>query len=182
MFETGTRILIVDDEPTIRSSMSQLLDEIGYCVRCAEDGFSALLELGNELPDILLSDLNMPGMSGFELLSQVRHRFPSVRAIAMSGAFHGDEVPSGVAADAFFQKGSSMASLLRILDTLPRSERRLQAHPGTPPPLWMPLASDDSPAEAGTPVFEVECQRIEPHSQSSGPAQPQEGFVSAAAA
>ena len=53
----------------------------------AEDGFSALAEIRKEVPDILLSDLNMPRMSGFELLSVVRRRFPSIRTIAMSGAF-----------------------------------------------------------------------------------------------
>src|SRR5580658_11019572 len=93
------RLLIVDDEPSIRFSLSCVLAEIGYDVRSAEDGFSALLEIRNEVPEILLSDLNMPGMSGFELLSQVRRQFPAIQTIAMSGAFHGDEVPSGVAAD-----------------------------------------------------------------------------------
>ena len=120
---TKAKLLIVDDEPSIRSSMSHVLAEIGYGVRSAEDGFSALGELRKEIPDILLSDLNMPGMTGFELLSVVRRRFPAIWTVAMSGMFCGDGVPSGVAADAFYQKGSSMGSLLRILEALPRLER-----------------------------------------------------------
>ncbi len=116
-------LLIVDDEHTVRSTLSLVLTEIGYSVRCAEDGFSALAEMQKEVPDILLSDLNMPGMTGFELLSVVRHRIPSVKTIAMSGAFSGDEVPSGVAADAFYQKGSSIDSLLRIVESLPPPDR-----------------------------------------------------------
>ncbi len=68
------------------------------------------------MPDIMLSDLNMPCMSGFELLSVVRHRLPSIRVIAMSGAFSGNEVPSGVAADAFYQKGSGIRALLKIIE------------------------------------------------------------------
>jgi CheY-like chemotaxis protein len=108
MPETPARLLVVDDEPSIRTSMSHVLAEIGYRVRVAEDGFAALLELRKEIPDILVCDLNMPGMSGFELLSVVRRRFPMIRTIAMSGAFCGDEAPSGVAADAFYQKGSSL--------------------------------------------------------------------------
>jgi CheY-like chemotaxis protein len=93
-------------------------------VRGAEDGFSALRELREEVPEILLSDLNMPGMCGYELLRVVRRRFPSIRVIAMSGAFPGGEVPSGVVADAFYQKGSSMGALLRMIESLRLVERR----------------------------------------------------------
>jgi CheY-like chemotaxis protein len=116
-------LLIVDDEPTIRESLSQVLTEIGYRVRSAEDGLSALREIMNEAPELLLSDLNMPGISGFELLSEVRRRFPAIRTIAMSGSFRGDEAPSGVAADGFYQKGSSVVALLRMMETLPQVTR-----------------------------------------------------------
>jgi CheY-like chemotaxis protein len=129
MPETKTRLLIVDDEPSIRASMSQVLNAIGYQVRSAEDGLSALDEIRTEVPDILLSDLIMPGMSGHELLSVVRCRFPSIHVIAMSGAFSGDEVPSGVAADAFYQKGSSVGSLLKLLASLPEVKRRFPKRP-----------------------------------------------------
>ncbi|MGA3372943.1 MAG: response regulator [Terracidiphilus sp.] len=116
-------LLIVDDEPSIRESLSQVLTEIGYRVRSAEDGSSALREILNEAPELLLSDLNMPGISGFELLLEVRRRFPAIRTIAMSGSFRGDEAPSGVAADGFYQKGSSVVALLRMIETLPQVER-----------------------------------------------------------
>lgn len=132
---TKTRLLIVDDDPAIRKSISLLLAEIGYSVRTAVEGFSALRELREEIPDFLLSDLNMPGMSGFELLRVVRRRFPAIQVIAMSGAFTGDEVPSGVAADAFYQKGSSMGALLQMIENLHLMERRdpLSAHNSAPP-------------------------------------------------
>ncbi|MGA3334162.1 MAG: response regulator [Terracidiphilus sp.] len=120
---TKERLLIVDDEPSFRESLTFVLTEIGYSVRAAEDGFSALLEIRKEIPDIILSDLNMPGMSGFELLSVVHRRFPAIPVIAMSGAFSGDEAPSGVVADAFYQKGSSLGALLMIMGALPRMER-----------------------------------------------------------
>jgi len=118
MHGSTPRILIVDDKPSVRTAMSDVLRETGYLVRTSENGYSALREIRREIPDILLSDLHMPGMSGFELLTVVRRRFPSVLVIAMSGAFAGDEVPSGVAADGFFQKGSSTGVLLQILTTV----------------------------------------------------------------
>jgi len=117
------KLLIVDDEPSIRYSLTCVLTEIGYEVRSAADGNSAMLEIRKEAPELLLSDLHMPGMSGFELLSEVRRQFPAIQTVAMSGAFSGDEVPSGVAADGFYQKGSSMGSLLRIMGSLPRRDR-----------------------------------------------------------
>ena len=123
MPERKASLLIVDNEPSIRESLSFVLTEIGYSVRAAEDGFSALIEIQKETPDIILSDLNMPGMSGFELLSVVRRRFPALPLIAMSDAFCGDEVSSGVVADAFYQKGSSLGALLMIMGALPRTER-----------------------------------------------------------
>ena len=66
MPNTSGTLLIVDDDSSIRELLSQVLSEIGYSVRTAENGFSALREIRNEVPELLLSDLNMPGMSGFE--------------------------------------------------------------------------------------------------------------------
>ncbi len=117
---TKPTLLIVDDEELIRISLAQIFTELGYRARSAVDGLTALIKIQEEVPDILLSDLNMPGMSGFELLAAVRGRFPGIRVIATSGAFLGHEVPDGVAADAFYQKGSSVDSLLRIVEALPQ--------------------------------------------------------------
>ena len=89
-------ILIVEDEEPVRTSLAEILKVLGHRVRCAADGLAALVEINQEVPEILLSDLNMPGMSGFELLPLVRLQFPIVRVIAMSGAFCGQQVPDGV--------------------------------------------------------------------------------------
>lgn len=123
MQDFSTRLLIVDVAPAIRVSIFYLLGEAGYSVWCAEDGFTGLAEIRKEIPDILLSDLNMPGMSGFELCSVARRRFPSIQVIAMSGSISGDDVPHGVIADAFYQKGSSAGSLLGVINAMPHSLR-----------------------------------------------------------
>ncbi len=132
MPEAKENLLIVDDEPSIRATLSWALTDFGYPVRTAEDGFSALIEIRKQIPDIVLSDLNMPGMSGFEFLSVIRRRFPSIPLIAMSGAFRGDEASSGIAADAFFQKGSGLRALLKILEELPRPVSLDSTPQGTP--------------------------------------------------
>jgi len=132
MLSRKPKLLIVDDEPSLRESLSQIFIGRGYNVSCAHDGFSALDEMKTELPDIILSDLNMPGMSGFDFLSLVHRRFPAIHAIAMSGAFTGSEMPPGVIASAFYEKGSGMSALLRIVEntvSLPVTSMTLEQCP-----------------------------------------------------
>jgi len=117
-------VLVVDDKERIRIEISLLLAEFGYSVRCAVDGYSALREIQQENPDILLSDLSMPGMSGFELLMNVRRLFPVIKVVAMSGSFSSNDVPTGVLADAFYPKGASVSTLVQILRELPRLNHR----------------------------------------------------------
>jgi CheY-like chemotaxis protein len=100
------RILVVDDEPTIRETARSILEGQGYEVLTAADGVAGLHSLSQSLPDLIISDLNMPRMSGFEFLAVVRQRFPHIATIAMSGGYGPDEIPSGVLADAFLQKGN----------------------------------------------------------------------------
>jgi CheY-like chemotaxis protein len=107
-----TSVLIVDDDHDLRDVFASLLADCGFRVRTAADGVSALVEMKSELPDVLVSDLEMPIMNGFELLSIVRSHFPVVGVIAMSGAYSSNEVPGGVAADAFYPKGGACTNPL----------------------------------------------------------------------
>ncbi len=159
MLNEPAALLIVDDEPSIQESLSHVLTEIGYRVRSAEDGFSALREMRRQVPDLLLSDLNMPNMSGFELLSVVRRRFPGIRTIAMSGSFSGNEVPSGVTADAFYEKGSSIRSLLKIIGGLALPTRKPVNHAGIPAPLWIQRNGNDATGEPYVMISCPECLR-----------------------
>lgn len=124
-------ILIAEDEAAVRISLSQILVIVGYQVRSAADGLAALIEMEKELPDILVSDLNMPQMSGFELLTVVRSRFPAVKVIAMSGAYEGSQIPEGVTADGFYQKGLGVRVLLSALAALPSRKDRSSEPPET---------------------------------------------------
>jgi len=113
--ETSLNVLIVDDDSLLRMSLLQALTQAGYNVRSVDGGHAALSEIDRETPDLLLSDLNMPGLSGFELLSVVKRRFPAIQVIAMSGAFFGHSVPTGVFADAFYEKGRGVRTLMQIV-------------------------------------------------------------------
>jgi CheY-like chemotaxis protein len=150
-------ILVVDDERAVRDSFAMLLQASGYDVSSAADGFDALLQLKRKLPSIVLSDLNMPQMSGFEFLSVVRRRFPQVSVIAMSGAYHsGDAVPGGVIADAFYAKGrGDPQTLLRIVaDLIQTSAARAVDHEKESAPVWIPRNGKDS---HGVPYIVVTC-------------------------
>jgi hypothetical protein len=75
-------------------------------------------------------------MSAFELLSEVRSRYPSIRVIAMSRAFSGEEASSGIAVDAFYQKGCGAGSLLKIINALSQSVRKSLDKPAAQTPIW----------------------------------------------
>ncbi len=115
MSDTPLNVLLVDDDPLLRMSLFHTLTMAGYRVRCADGGHAALSEIERELPDLLLSDLNMPGLSGFELLTIVRGQFPVIQVIAMSGAYFGSAIPPGVFADAFYEKGREGRTLMQIV-------------------------------------------------------------------
>jgi CheY-like chemotaxis protein len=135
------RVLVVDDEPAIRESLAGFLNDAGYDISTAANGFDALLQLKRVTPDVIISDLNMPQMSGFEFLSVVRRRFPEISVVAVSGAYEsGDRVPGGVIADAFYAKGQHQPSeLLRTVDELIRtSVARAMNHHRQSAPVWIP--------------------------------------------
>jgi CheY-like chemotaxis protein len=142
--------------------LSQIFVASGHHVRAAADGFSALSELRLKIPDIILSDLNMPGMSGFEFLSVVRRRFPAVRVIAMSSAFAVDSIPTGVPADAFYQKGSNFGALMQIMEGMTSPAEPLRKLDGAPAPIWVERNGHDSSGGAYIMLTCPECLRTFP--------------------
>jgi CheY-like chemotaxis protein len=150
-------ILVVDDDSAVRDMIALLLQSSGYAVSSAINGFDALLQFKKKVPVVLISDLNMPQMSGFELLSVVRRRFPQISVIAMSGAYHsGDAVPGGVIADAFYSKGqSSPRALLHMVGDLIRtSAAHAVDHKRESAPVWIPRNGKDS---HGVPYVVLTC-------------------------
>jgi DNA-binding NtrC family response regulator len=78
-------ILIVDDEPLVRSSLSELLTLSGYTVSTAGNGKEALELLRDYTADIIITDIKMPEMDGIQLLNQVKKRHPEVPVILITG-------------------------------------------------------------------------------------------------
>ena len=121
--QLSNRVLLVDDEPLIRKIISGCLVGAGYVVRAAVDGLDALTKLRAGLPDLIISDINMPRMSGIELLWVVRKRLPQIPVIVIS-AEAPDDMPEEVIADAYSHKnGFAFEQLLQTTSDLTRNPR-----------------------------------------------------------
>jgi DNA-binding response OmpR family regulator len=132
------RLLVVDDDPAIRELFQSALSKEGYEVLVAKDGFAALAELRGALPDLILTDLKMPNMSGFEFLSIVHRRFPQIPTIAISGEFQPAVAPLGVLADAFFAKPFMFEELLAKVAELLQDAPPRPAIKRDRAPVWVP--------------------------------------------
>ncbi len=78
------KVLIVEDDPDIRNILALFLGEKGFQVKVAESGDRALAMLHEEPMDLILSDVRMPGMSGLDLLRDVKERDPEIQLVLMS--------------------------------------------------------------------------------------------------
>jgi two-component system response regulator HydG len=81
---TKGRILVVDDEVNARNALNELLTEEGYVVDSAADGFKALGKVADLAPDLVLTDLKMPGMDGLQLLAKLREGDADLPVIVMT--------------------------------------------------------------------------------------------------
>jgi DNA-binding NtrC family response regulator len=78
------RILIVDDESNARAALSEILDEEGYATETAADGFKALGKLEEFGPDVILTDLKMPGLDGIAFMEKARAAAPGAVFVVMT--------------------------------------------------------------------------------------------------
>ena len=125
MESNGIHVLIIEDDAIARSAYVELLSRWGFQTRSAHNGLAALVQMRRAKPDILLSDLNMPLMNGYELLAIVRRLYPEVRTIAMSASYPENEMPPNVDADAFYPKGGGQTGrLLALLDEVAHAPLR----------------------------------------------------------
>ena len=97
----GQRVLVVEDQVDLRNSVQQVLSEAGYVVTSgtAEDVLAGAGEDEPPRPDLLLTDVVMPGVSGPELADLVTNRWPGVRVLYMSGYTDGMLADHGVDLD-----------------------------------------------------------------------------------
>ena len=121
-----SRILIVDDEPSVLEVLASLLSDEGHAVQCAPDGRVALEVLASNLPDLLITDVMMPRLDGWTLLTSVRERTPVLPVIVMSAVDRRVARRNVFSADhtVFLRKPFDIETLLTTIERLITSQPR----------------------------------------------------------
>jgi CheY-like chemotaxis protein len=119
---TIRRILVVDDDRSLRNLLAQTLEGEGFQAFTAEDGREARLQIEEHRIDLVITDLAMPGEEGMELIRALRREQPSVKIVAMSGAFGTDVLRAARALGAHMSliKPLSRETILQSIDQLSR--------------------------------------------------------------
>ena len=79
------RILVIDDDNHIRETVRRVLEARGHNVRVVEDGADGIDSIAESAPDLVITDIFMPGQDGIETLVELRKAFPKLKVIVMSG-------------------------------------------------------------------------------------------------
>jgi DNA-binding response OmpR family regulator len=112
----GKKILIADDEPNIVASLEFLMTQAGYEIRVANNGDDALAAVSSFAPDLILLDVMMPRMSGYDLCQKIRENpeWQGIRIVMLSAKGREIEVTKGMAvgADAYVTKPFSTKDLI----------------------------------------------------------------------
>ena len=93
------RILIIDDEKPLADTFAEILQIAGYEVRAVYDGVAALSLIESFVPDLVISDVVMPGMNGIEACGKIKCELPNCHIILFSGQAATDELMSDARAD-----------------------------------------------------------------------------------
>lgn len=106
--------VVVEDDEMLRELLETALD--GVCkVTSFADAESAWRHVFSEQPDLVVSDIEMPGMGGIVLLQRVKERFPLIKCVMLSGNSQNEKKANNSGADAFLQKPFQLAQLLGVV-------------------------------------------------------------------
>jgi signal transduction histidine kinase/CheY-like chemotaxis protein len=113
----GVRVLIVDDEPDARELFASVLEGAGASVRVASSAAGAILVMRDEIVHVLLSDIEMPGEDGYQLLKRARAQHSSLIAIAVTGYARTVDRRQAIEAgfDAYFSKPVDPTELVEAI-------------------------------------------------------------------
>lgn len=132
------RVLLADDHALVRAGLRALIAPIAGVEVVAEaaDGREALRKIEEEQPDLVLLDIRMPGMNGFEVLEHSTRSFPNVRIIVFSVRDDGGHAAQAVRAGAsgYLPKSASQAELREAIETVAGGDTYVLKEAPAPPP------------------------------------------------
>jgi CheY-like chemotaxis protein len=113
-------ILVVDDEPGVRDTLDEVISGLGYRVTTAGSGQEALQALSEELADLVITDLMMPGMNGWQLLKLIQQKYPTVAIVVLTGYIsqEGEAMLTSMHTSGYLVKPVDRAKLIETLDGL----------------------------------------------------------------
>src|SRR5947209_16705859 len=113
-------ILVVDDSPEIRTLFRRILQDAGYLVSEAGSGREAIRLVRDRFFDVLIVDLSMPEMDGFEVLRAIRSELPNIKVLVVSGFMADSLLPMArrLGATAALEKATAPARLLPAVCSL----------------------------------------------------------------
>ena len=111
------RILIVDDEPDIRATVSAMLEIEGYDVDEATDGAAALAAIEQQIPDIILLDMRMPVLDGWGFAAELRRRGHRTPIVVMTAARDAARWAGDIAASSFVAKPFGYDDLITAVES-----------------------------------------------------------------
>lgn len=110
------RVLVVDDEPDIRATVSAMLEIEGYAVAEAANGADALAVVETDPPDLILLDMRMPVLDGWAFAAEMRRRNHSIPIVVMTAARDAARWAGEVAAAAFVAKPFGYDDLISAVE------------------------------------------------------------------
>jgi two-component system OmpR family response regulator len=131
MTEVRARLLLVDDEPSIRETVSRYLGHLGFEVFTAETGTQALRAAGEYLPELVLLDVMLPDTDGFDLLARLRSDGLSVPVVFLTARDTRAEIVRGLreGGDDYVTKPFGLEELAARVDAVLRRTRKPNADP-----------------------------------------------------
>ncbi len=93
----GRRVLVVDDDGQVRQVLSRLLEAMGVEVETAPGGAQAMVKLDHGSYDALMLDLDMPGVTGLDVLLHVQRAAPAMPVLVVTGTFEAERIEGAVA-------------------------------------------------------------------------------------
>jgi DNA-binding response OmpR family regulator len=112
------RLLFIEDDASVRDSLSRLLQETGYAVVVAADGREGARCLKQRSFDLLLLDLNLPKLSGFDILDLAVARYPALPIIILTGMARQCVPGSLIGADILLEKPPDVDLVLKTIQRL----------------------------------------------------------------